>query len=83
MEESKRICRKCLLRDLAEEDQKNLKKYLEVIKPQDRAEPREYDRRLAICRECDFLSEATCLACGCYAEFRAYGRYSRCPRKKW
>ena len=25
----------------------------------------------------------TCQACGCYAEFRAYGKRSRCPKKKW
>lgn len=83
MEEKKRICVRCLLRDLAEEDQKDLKKYLAMIKPADRAEEGEYERRLSICRECSFLQEATCLACGCYAEFRAYGKRARCPKKKW
>ena len=71
MEETSRICRRCLLRDLAEEDQKNLRQYLSRIKPEDRADEAEYERRLAVCRECSFLEEATCLACGCYAEFRA------------
>ncbi len=83
MEDKKKICRRCLIRDLAAEDQKNLLKYLEIIKPQDRAEPEVYESRLAICRECDLLVEATCQACGCYAEFRAYGKMSRCPKKKW
>ena len=83
METERRICKACLFRDLAEKDQKELKKYLSRIKEQDRADEREYERRLQICRKCDLLSEATCLACGCYAEFRAYGRYARCPKKKW
>ena len=78
-----RICKACLIRDLAEEDQKDLKKYLSLIKERDRVEEAEYERRLLICRGCEFLSEATCLACGCYAEFRAYGRRSHCPKKKW
>ena len=83
MSDRKKICRRCLIRDLAEEDQKNLLKYLAVIKPADRAAPEEYERRLAVCRECGLLVEATCQACGCYAEFRAYGKRSRCPKKKW
>ncbi len=83
MNEKKRICKVCFLRDLAEEDQKDLKKYLSLIKEKDRVDETEYERRLLICRSCEFLSEATCLACGCYAEFRAFGRRSRCPKKKW
>lgn len=82
-EEKNRICPRCLIRDLAEEDQKDLRVYLERIRPEDRADEDEYERRLAVCRECSLLSEATCLACGCYAEFRAYGKRSRCPKKKW
>ena len=80
---TKRVCKKCFLRDLAAEDQKDLKKYLDVIKKQDRANDEEYERRLAVCRECDKLIEATCEACGCYVEFRAAVRHGRCPYKKW
>lgn len=78
-----RICKKCLLRDLAEEDQKDLKKYLAAIHEADRASAEVYEKRLAACRECDLLHEATCDACGCYVEFRAYAAASRCPKKKW
>lgn len=78
-----RICKKCLLRDLAEEDQKDLKKYLAAIKEADRATEELYEKRLAVCRECEKLVEATCEACGCYVEFRAYASRSRCPKKKW
>ena len=78
-----RICKQCLLRDLAVEDQKDLQKYLAVIKPQDRASEALYEERLAVCRACEKLSEATCEACGCYVEIRAYVAANRCPKKKW
>lgn len=78
-----RICKKCLLRDLAEEDQKDLQKYLAAIKEADRAPEALYEERLTVCRGCELLHEATCDACGCYVEFRAYAKISRCPKKKW
>ena len=80
--ENVRICKKCLLRDLAEEDQKDLKKYLAAIKHEDRASEEVYEMRLGICRKCEKLAEATCEACGCYVEFRAYASYSRCKESK-
>lgn len=78
-----RICKKCLLRDLAAKDQKNIKRYLDAIKPQDHAEEEIYEARLAVCRECEKLIDATCQACGCYVELRAAIRHGRCPYKKW
>lgn len=78
-----RICKKCLLRDLAAKDQKNIKRYLDAIKPQDRADEKTYEERLAVCRECERLIDATCQACGCYVELRAAVRHGRCPYKKW
>jgi hypothetical protein len=83
MNQEKRICKKCLLRDMAEQDQKNLKKYLSAIKEEDRVNEAAYENRLSICTKCDFLQEATCLACGCYVEFRALGKRTSCPKKKW
>jgi hypothetical protein len=82
-ENTRRICKRCLLRDLAEEDQKDLSKYLAAIKEPDRAPEKQYEERLLVCRECDLLTEATCLACGCYVEIRAYAKAARCPKKKW
>lgn len=78
-----RICKKCLLRDLAAEDQKNIGKYLAAIKKEDRAKEEIYEERLAACRECGKLQEATCQACGCYVELRAAIRLGKCPYKKW
>ncbi len=81
--DSKRICTRCLLRDMTEEDQKFLKKYLGIIKEPERADKKTYEKRLSICTSCDKLHEATCDACGCYVEFRAYVEASHCPKKKW
>lgn len=78
-----RACRKCLLQDLAEEDQKDLKKYLGVIKAEDKVSNEEYERRLNICRMCDKLIEATCQSCGCYVEYRAIVKHGKCPNRKW
>ena len=81
--EQQRICKKCLLRDLAAEDQKNIGKYIGAIKPQDRTDGEAYEERLAVCMKCEKLVEATCQACGCYVELRAAIRHGRCPYQKW
>ncbi len=78
-----RVCTRCLLRDLAEKDQAELQKYLQVIKQQDKADSEVYEKRLQVCRQCELLLDATCQACGCYVEFRAAVRHGRCPKKKW
>ena len=78
-----RNCTRCLLRDLAEEDQRGLKKYLAVIKEPDRADPETYETRLQVCLSCEKLNNATCEVCGCYVEFRAYVKNARCPKRKW
>ena len=78
-----RICPRCLLRDRAEEDRAQLHKYLAKIKESDRADNDTYEARLSICISCDKLHDATCDACGCYVEYRAYVAALRCPKKKW
>ncbi|MCR5676379.1 MAG: DUF6171 family protein [Lachnospiraceae bacterium] len=83
MSDSGRKCLRCLLRDLAEEDQRDLKKYLDAIRKEDRAPEAVVEKRLEICRGCEKLTEATCEACGCYVEFRAAIKDGRCPKKKW
>lgn len=79
----RRVCKKCLFRDMAEEDIKNLQKYIDVIKPEDRVDDKKYEERLAVCRECELLNAATCNACGCYVEVRAILKNGNCPKKKW
>jgi hypothetical protein len=79
----KRICKKCLLRDMAEADKGMIEKYLAAIQNEDRVPKDEYERRLSICTTCDYLNSGTCAACGCYVELRAAGTVGRCPYKKW
>ena len=45
----------------------------------------EYQARLAACRECVQLVNATCQLCGCYVEIRAAKRSARCPAspRRW
>ena len=42
-----------------------------------------YEKRLAVCKECDFLTDCTCRACGCFVELRAAVRKNSCPYNKW
>ncbi len=77
------VCKKCLLRDLAEADAKKIEMYRTAIKEADRVSDEEYERRLTLCKACDHLNQGTCGACGCYVELRATARVGHCPYKKW
>ena len=77
------ICKKCLLREMAEADAKMIEKYKEAIKKEDQVSESEYERRLSVCKTCDLLNAGTCGACGCYVELRAAAAVSKCPHKKW
>lgn len=81
--ESKKICKRCLLREMELADVQNITKYIDAIRPEDRVKNEVYEGRLAICKECDFLNAGTCNACGCYVEIRALGKKGRCPYHKW
>lgn len=68
---------------MANEQQEDLDKYIKVIKTEDRCSEEAYEQRLEVCRQCEMLLEATCLACGCYVEIRAAVAHSKCPKKRW
>lgn len=53
--------------------------YVASLPEELRASSGEADRRLAICRECEELSDGTCRLCGCYVEARAAKAGMRCP----
>ena len=76
-------CRKCLLREMAEEDKHRLDKYKAAVRPHDRVREACYEKRLSTCKACDYLNEGTCAACGCYVELRAITKTGRCPYRKW
>lgn len=77
------ICKKCLLREMAEADVAMIAKYREAIKKEDRVSEEAYEARLLVCKSCEFLNAGTCGACGCYVELRASAKTGRCPYKKW
>lgn len=78
-----RVCKKCLMREMAEADALMIEKYKAVIKSEDRVCEEEYERRLSVCKECERLNAGTCAACGCYVELRALSPVSRCPYHNW
>lgn len=77
------ICKKCFLREMAEEDAKMIEKYKNGIKEIDRVTEEIYELRLAVCKECELLNAGTCGACGCYVELRAAAKVGKCPHKLW
>ena len=50
------ICKKCLLREMAEADAKMIEKYKEAIKKEDQVSESEYERRLTVCKTCELLN---------------------------
>ena len=80
----KKICLRCLLRDCGMGDTfKTITEHIKKLSDKDKADDREYKSRVSICAECEFLSDGTCLKCGCYPEFRAAFKKQKCPCKKW
>ncbi len=81
-----KICRKCLLGDLDEDDFiRAMKERIAEYPADKRTEESEYRRRLEICRGCEHLGNGMCALCGCYVELRAIKRQSFCPGRgdKW
>lgn len=78
-----KICKKCLLRDMAGKDKEMIDKYKAAIKNADKVASDIYEQRLSVCKNCDLLNEGTCNACGCYVELRALTTISKCPHNRW
>lgn len=65
------ICKKCLLREMAEADAKMIEKYKEAIKKEDQVSESEYERRLTVCKTCELLNAGTaCVRLLCRAARR-------------
>lgn len=78
------ICKRCLLLESGKEEVlSDIKEHIKKIKPSEKCGDIDYEKRLAVCSECDFLSGGTCLKCGCYPELRAAFKKQKCPYKKW
>ena len=79
-----RKCRKCLLAELDNEKLlAEVKLAISRLGEELKVSDEIYESRLALCRECDYLNEGTCNACGCYVELRAAAKTGRCPYNKW
>ncbi|SEP80552.1 DUF6171 family protein [Butyrivibrio sp. TB] len=78
-------CKRCFLYEIAgkEDVYAHVLRTRELLAAKDKASDAVYDKRLASCRECDSLLEATCLKCGCYVEIRALKKDATCPLKRW
>ncbi len=83
--ESLRFCRKCLLREMADQEEtfRTLREYIENLDPDVRASEELYEERLNVCRTCGLLLEGMCRSCGCYVELRAVIKKNICPEKRW
>lgn len=84
--QNKRICKKCLLKDMPEGEYfKNMYEYIAGIDPDLKADDTLYEKRLNTCRECDKLLNGMCRICGCFVEMRAAMKKNYCPapEKYW
>lgn len=80
-------CKRCLLRESAENDTfESIRIRIDKLRPDEKADEELYQRRLDFCRDCDHLISGICMKCGCYVEFRAAFRQMKCPNasdRKW
>lgn len=74
-----KYCRKCLLDETQEEYFEKLHRYIENLDCSDRVSSLIYEKRLAICRKCSWLSNGMCRLCGCFVELRAAIAVRKCP----
>ncbi|MCI9314307.1 MAG: hypothetical protein HFI57_04875 [Lachnospiraceae bacterium] len=81
---AKRICRKCLTADMDEKAYfESLHTYIENLDADLKVKQDIYEKRLAVCKECDLLADGMCRACGCFVELRAVVWKNSCPYDKW
>ena len=80
-------CKKCLLREMAEEDVlESITTRIEKLSEKEKADDELYTRRLQKCKNCEHLISGVCMKCGCYVEFRAAFKKQNCPdvkSRKW
>ncbi len=84
MMQPQRKCRKCLLAELDNEKLlEDVRLAIGRLPGELKVSEEDYESRLAVCKECNYLNEGTCNACGCYVELRAASKTGKCPYKKW
>ena len=76
-------CKRCLLYEMADAAQyQNLYDYLKEMDEDLKVSHDIYEKRLAICKECDNLLSGMCRICGCYVELRGILKNQHCPSTK-
>ena len=84
MENTKKPCRLCLLRDIdPKEYEAKIKRVIDLMDKKEKASADLYEKRLEVCENCSYLKDAFCNACGCYVELRCAKKSSRCPYEHW
>lgn len=80
----KKHCLKCLLREMDQNAYfENMYEYIQNLDEDIKTSEEIYEKRLAICKECDYLLEGMCRACGCFVELRASIQNNVCSYAKW
>jgi hypothetical protein len=75
-------CR-CLLRELSDADAyKSVFDYVSLVPLKLRTDPKELEKRLEACKQCESLANGICRICGCFVEARASKKPNRCPGAK-
>lgn len=74
-------CKRCLLKQLGGPDYfATIYDYIAALPDEIKTQSTEYDRRLAICLDCDCLINGMCRLCGCFVEVRAAKKHQSCPK---
>ena len=77
------VCRRCLLSESTEEGlYRTVMEYVHSLPDERKVSLNEYERRLAICKGCDYLVNGMCSLCGCYVEVRAVKKDMYCAKSK-
>lgn len=77
------VCRKCIEENIDVRDLVNhLDEYVNSLPDDIRTSPDEYERRLAICADCERRAGINCTLCGCYIQARAAKRRLECPNDR-
>lgn len=81
---SKKHCLQCLLREMDQETyMENLYSYIQHLDDTIKADKALYEERLAVCKDCHYLADGMCRACGCFVELRAAIAKNSCSYEKW
>lgn len=61
----------------------NMYEYIKNLDEAIKTDQPLYEKRLAVCADCNYLNDGLCGACGCFVEMRAALKKNCCPYNKW